>query len=169
KVEGLVRGNPGGGSSPLGRICAGNRGGLLKPSRVTVHLPLRQSPRELRARLDAELAKHVVKVVLDGACADEQPGCDLSVGLPLRREARDLRLLRGELVERVHGSFAGPLTGRQQLAFGAAGERLGAHARELLERSAQLASGVEAAAFATQPLHVQKVSPCELEPHTGSG
>src|SRR5437764_442081 len=113
KDEGLVRGNPGGGSSPLGRICAGNRGGLLKPSRVTVHLPLRQSPRELRARLDAELAKHLVKVVLDGACADEQPGCDLSVGLPLRREARDLRLLRGELVERVHGSFAGPLTGRQ--------------------------------------------------------
>ena len=40
---------------------------------------------------------------------------------------------------------------------------------ERLERGAQLLSGVEAAAFAAQPLPVQKVRPGELESHTGTG
>src|SRR5438105_13905996 len=119
---------------------------------------LRQSAGELRARLDVELAEYLVEVVLDGACADEQSRCDLSVRLPLRGEARDLRLLRGELVERVHGPFAGTLTCRQQLAFGAAGERLGADAGELLKGGAQLLSSVEAAPLATQPPPVENVS-----------
>ena len=48
---------------------------------------------------------------------------------PSRGKAGDLRLLRRELVERVHGPFAGALARGQQLAFGAARERLGADAR----------------------------------------
>ena len=96
-----------------------NRGALLKPCRSLSTRP-RQPAGELRARLDAELAEHLVEVVLDSARADEQSSCDLSVRLPLGGKARDLRLLRGELVERVHGPFAGALACRQQLAFGAA-------------------------------------------------
>ena len=35
--------------------------------------------------------------------------------MSLRREARDLQLLRGELVDRLGGPFTGPLAGRLQL------------------------------------------------------
>ena len=62
--------------------------------------------------------------------------------MAFRREAHDLRLLRGELVECVHGSFAGTLACRQQLAFGAARVRLGAHPGERLKCGAQMLSGV---------------------------
>ncbi len=82
---------------------------------------------------------------------------------PCCDQARDLGLLGRELVARLHGAFAGMLAGCQQLAFGAARERIGAHARERLERDPQLRSGVEAATFASQPLAVQKVGPGELE------
>ena len=59
------------------------------------------------------------------------------------------------------------LARRQQLALGTTYECLGAHARELLERGAQLPSGVDAAAFAPQPLPVEKVSPGELQADSG--
>src|SRR5438128_11134689 len=130
---------------------------------------LRQSAGELRARLDAKLAERLVEVVLDSACADEQSGCDLSVRLPLRGEARDLRLLRSELVERVHGPLARTLACRQQLAFGAARERLGADRGELLESGAELLSSVGAATLAAQPLPIQQAGPGELESHAGTG
>jgi hypothetical protein len=108
-------------------------------------------------------------MVLDGAWADEQLTGDFSVRGSLRGKARDLLLLRRELIARVHGPFAGALAGRQQLAFGAARECLGAHACERLMRGAQMVSGVEAAPFASQPLPVKKVSPGELEPNPGTG
>src|SRR6202035_5725586 len=83
--------------------------------------------------------------------------------------ARNLSILGRELVQCVHGPFAGTLACRQQLAFGAARERLGAHAGERLKRGAQLLSGVEAATFAAQPLPVKQVSPGELESRSGTG
>ena len=55
------------------------------------------------------------------------------------------------------------------VVFGAVRERLGAHAGERLKRGAQMLSGVEAAAFAAEPLPVKKVSPRELESRTGTG
>ena len=47
------------------------------------------------------------QVVLDRARADEQLSGDLSVGVSLRGEARDLRLLRRELVERCRRCVCG--------------------------------------------------------------
>ena len=81
-----------------------------RPSR-----PLSQLVRELRARLHVELAERLAQVVLDRARADEELRGDLAVGVALRREARDLRLLRRELVERVDGPLAGMLACRLQL------------------------------------------------------
>jgi hypothetical protein len=59
-------------------------------------------------------------VVLDGALGDEQLSGDFSIGVSVRRKARNLGLLGRELVERVDGPLAGTLAGGQQLAFGAA-------------------------------------------------
>ena len=125
--------------------------------------------RELRPRLYAQLAERLTQVVLDGGRADEQLSGDFSIGVSLRHQARNLGLLGRELVECVHGPFAGTLACRQQLALGAVRERLGARAGERLKRGAQMLSGVEAAAFAAEPLPVKKVSPGELESRTGTG
>src|ERR1700761_3552228 len=118
------------GSITRDRILASGR--VMRHRRIPV-IPaagLRQSIFELCARLDVELAKRLAQVVLDGARADEQSSGDLSIGVSVRRKARNLGLLRGQLVERIHGSLAGTLACGQQLAFGAASERLGAHAGE---------------------------------------
>jgi hypothetical protein len=48
---------------------------------------LQQTVCELRARVHAELAKHLAQVVLDRARADEQLSGDLLVGVSLRDEA----------------------------------------------------------------------------------
>jgi hypothetical protein len=48
-------------------------------------------------------------VVLDGAWTDEQLSGDFSIGVSVRRKARDLLLLRSELVERIHSPLAGAL------------------------------------------------------------
>src|SRR4051794_35574665 len=75
---------------------------------------------------------------------------------------RDLGLLGGQLVAGLDGAFADMLAGRQELALGPSGERLGPHAREHLERGAQLFAGVEPAALAPQPLAVEQVGAGEL-------
>jgi uncharacterized protein (DUF2236 family) len=53
-------------------------------------------------------------VVLDGTLGDEELSRDLSVRHSVRGKARDPLLLRGELVERIHGPLAGALAGIQQ-------------------------------------------------------
>jgi hypothetical protein len=63
-------------------------------------------------------------VVLDRARADEQLSGDLSVRISLCHEARDLRLLRSQLAERVHRPVAGMLPCRRELESSAFGERL---------------------------------------------
>ena len=77
--------------------------------------------------------------------ADDQARPDLAVGKAIPREPRDLRLLRGEIVTGVHAAFPDAFAGRQQLSLGPPGEPLGAHAREHLQRAAQLPAGVDAA------------------------
>src|SRR5882724_996638 len=85
---------------------------------------LRQAAGELGARPHAELAERLAQVVLDRARADEELRGDLPVGASLRCKTRDLRLLRGQLVERLDGSPAGALAGRLELDPRALGERL---------------------------------------------
>jgi len=49
---------------------------------------------KLGARLHVELAEHLSEVVFDGARTDEELCGDVSIRVSVRREARDLSLLR---------------------------------------------------------------------------
>ena len=102
-----------------------------------------QHPSELVARGDVELVEHLAQVVGDGVLADEQPRADVRVREAVAGEPRDLDLLGGQLLAGLDPALADALAGGQQLTLGARGERLGAHAREQLERGAQLVAGVE--------------------------
>src|SRR3954447_5709283 len=124
---------------------------------------------ELAARRDVELREDLAQVVGDRVRADVQARADLWVREAVAREPCDLNLLSGAVFPGLDAAPAGALAGRRQLALGAPGERLGAHAREHLERGAQLPAGVEAAALTSQPFPVEEVSPGELEPDTGTG
>jgi hypothetical protein len=73
-----------------------------------------------------------------------------------RRKARDLGLLRGELVQRVGGPLAGTQPGRLQLDTRALGERLYSKVREQLVSGSQLVASVQASALAPQPLAVER-------------
>jgi hypothetical protein len=106
---------------------------------------------------DAELAEHLVQVVLHRAGADEQPGGDLPVGHALGGQPGDLRLLRGQRVHGPHGALAGVLAGGAQLGPGPLGERLHAHRVEHLPRGAELLPGVSPTPLPAQPLPVQQV------------
>src|SRR3954447_10486776 len=119
---------------------------------------------ELVARADVELAVDLVEVVLDRAGADEEPGADLGVGEAAAREARDLRLSRREPLPRFGGASAWGLAGGLQLARGAFGERLEAHRREHLVRSAQLLASVQAPFLAAQPFSVEQMGAGEVDP-----
>jgi hypothetical protein len=57
-----------------------------------------QDTPELVARFDAEFDEDLFQVVLDGACAQEQPGADLGIRQAIAGQPRDLRLLRGQLI-----------------------------------------------------------------------
>src|SRR4051812_31390252 len=74
-----------------------------------------------------------------------------------------MSLLRGEIVARVRAAFPDAFARRQQLSLGPPGEPLGAHAREHLERGAQLIAGVDAAPLPAQPLAVQEVCAGEID------
>jgi hypothetical protein len=60
--------------------------------------------------------------------------------------------------------FADPLAGGQELSLSPRGEGVGAHVGEHLKRGAELFSGVEAAALASQPFPVEQVRAGEVEP-----
>src|ERR1700749_2618510 len=78
---------------------------------------------------------------------------------------RDLDLLSCELTPGVDTALSDALASGVQLALGATDERLGAHAREHLQRDAQLVACVAAPALAPQPLAVEEVGARELEPN----
>jgi hypothetical protein len=80
----------------------------------------------------------------------------------LRGKARDLCLLRGELVERAHGPLPGPLAGRLQLDPGALGERLHPEVGEKLVGDSQFLACVKASALPSQPLAVEQMRPHEV-------
>src|ERR1051326_6341 len=118
---------------------------------------LAQGDRELSPGAHAELGEHLVQVVLDGSGADEELACYLRVRVLLGSQPDDLPLLGGEHVPALGRSFAYRLPGRQQLAAGALGERLGSDAAERLVGEAQVPAPVVAPVPATQPLAVKEV------------
>src|SRR5258706_11090716 len=93
-----------------------------------------QPTRKLYTRGHAELAERLAQVVFDGARADEQLSRDFAIRVPLRRQARDLRLLRRQLVERVDRPLPGMLAARLQLDARSFRERVHAEFREHLVR-----------------------------------
>src|SRR3954469_25682079 len=118
---------------------------------------------ELIARRDAQLAEDLAQVIGDGVLADDQARADLGVRQAVAGESRDLSLLPGELVTGLDAALADAFARGQQLALGAPHERLGTHAREHLERGAQLLAGVAPAALAAQPLAVEQVGAREID------
>src|SRR5450755_2515588 len=112
---------------------------------------------ELLAGADPELSEHLAQVPLHRARTEEQLGPDLRVRLPAGSQARDLHLLRGQLVERLDRALTHCLAGGQQLAAGALGERLHAHVREHRVSGSQLLAGVDATVLAPQPFAIQEV------------
>src|SRR5437868_9184013 len=84
------------------------------------------------AGADTELREHLVQVPLDRARAEEELRADLLICLRVRGEPRDLLLLCGELAACLVTPFTHLLAGREQLAAGALGERVGAEADEQL-------------------------------------
>ena len=113
---------------------------------------------EVSSRADPQLREHLAQVVLDGARADEQLAADLRVGVPLRGEPGDLRLLCGEHVARLDGAFARRLAGGEQLAAGSLGERFGPDPIEHLVGDSKLVARVETSVLASQPLAVHEAS-----------
>jgi hypothetical protein len=109
-------------------------------------LLLAQLVRELRARFDLQLPEHLVKVIFDGARADEQLSCDLPVGISVGCELRDVRTLRGQLVSPVSvldGSVRGALSRDLQPAAGTLGERNGPEFGEEQSRCSSHASDTQ--------------------------
>src|ERR1700733_2177899 len=104
----------------------------------------------------------------DGPGAEEQLGPDLPVGTAVGGEPGDVRLLRGELADRLGRWLAHRVAGGQQLTPGALSERLDAHRGEQAMGGPQLGAGVLAPVLAAQPLAVQQVRAGYGRAHEGT-
>src|SRR5262245_50799452 len=99
---------------------------------------------------------------LDRAGADEELGTDLRVRAAGDREARNVLLVRREVVAGVVATLADRRAGREQLVARAFGETMRADRAEHLMRDPQLLARVRSAAFAAQPLAVEQMAAGEL-------
>src|SRR5215470_6261987 len=91
----------------LAPSCDARRDGRLRAAEPEAH--------QLRARRDPELREHLAQVVLDRARAEEELSGHLLVRVALADEARDLQLLRRQLVDRARVALARGLPRRPQL------------------------------------------------------
>src|SRR3954451_24774478 len=112
--------------------------------------PRNRDLRQLLARGDAELLVDVPQVVLDGLRTQEDRRGRLAGGLAVGQEARDLALLRRQLIECRRVATARGCAGRRQLGAGLIGPRRRAEALERLERRVQLVARADALARAPQ-------------------
>src|SRR3954447_11866104 len=103
----------------------------------------------------------------DGPGAEEQLGSDLDIASTVDGEPGDVRLLRGELVDRLDRPLAHPVTGGQQLTPGPLGETLDAHRGEQAMGGPQLGAGVPAPVLAAQPFAVEEVGAGQCGAHAG--
>src|SRR5262249_14923481 len=121
------------------------------------------------ARADVELGEHLAQVPLDGAGADEELGTDLGVRQAVTCEARDLLLLRGQLVARLCAPHAHLLAGCCELAACALRECIHADRREHVVRRSQLPPREHATTLASEPLAVQKMRARDLRAEARPG
>ena len=118
------------------------------------------------ARGYVQLSEDLAQVVLHCAGADEQLGADLGVGQAVSGQPGDLPFLGRERVARVHDAPARGPAGRQQLAVGTPGERLGPGTAEHVVCGSKVLPSVDAAVLATQPLTVRQVCAGEMDDDT---
>ena len=121
----------------------------------------------MRARVDAELAEHLVQVVLDGSRADEQLSGDVSVVVSRRHEAGDLGLLRREVAERVRCPFAGMFPGRLEFHPSALGESLHSELGKELVRGPEFGARLDPSTFASEPFAVEQMRAREVDTQSG--
>jgi len=93
---------------------------------------------------------------------DEELGADLGVRETVRGELRDMCLLRSEFGVRVRRALADLLSGREELAASAFGERLHSHRGEQFVCGSKLVTGIGASVVAAEPFAVQQMCPCEV-------
>src|SRR3984957_19384872 len=105
----------------------------------------------------------------DRSWTDEELSPDFWVRSPFAGEPGDLRLLSGELVTGGGGAFAHRFAGGHQLATSALGKSFGADVLQHFVGGAKLRAGVDASALAAQPLPVEQMGPCQLDPHPRPG
>src|SRR5260370_25210119 len=104
----------------------------------------------------------------DGPGAEEYLGPDLHVGAAVAGEPGDVRLLGGELADRLDRPLAHRVAGGQQLTPGPFGERLDAHRGEQAVGGPQLGAGVPAPVLAAHPFAVPAVGAAPGRPHAGT-
>src|SRR5262245_4714247 len=96
--------------------------------------------------------------------AEEQTPTDLRVGEAIASEQRDVPLLRGQIVVRLHHAGRHRVPGRDECVAGAGGERLPADPAEQVGGGAESLAGIEAAILTPQPCAIHQMRPRELGP-----
>jgi hypothetical protein len=105
----------------------------------------------------------VVAVTWWPRATDEQLSRDLSIGVALRRETRDLPLLWRELAQGIDTSSVSVLARRLQLDPRALRETLHPEVREEPVGDSQFLPCVHSSAFASQPLAVDQVGSGQID------
>src|SRR5919201_4075468 len=149
--EGMCRGR---GSRGRGGLASAKTPAWWPVARLAGVQAAGRNAAQLVAGGDVELGEHLVQVVLDRSRADEELGADVGIGKAVAGEPGDLCLLRGECIARVLRALACGFAGGLELATGALGEALCAHAAEQLMGGSELLARVDAPVLATQPFAV---------------
>src|SRR5204863_2767227 len=105
----------------------------------------------------------VSQVVLDRLRTEEDGRCSLARRLALRKQQRDLKLLRRQLVERRHVAAACGFAGRGELGRGRVGPRRRTQARKRLVCRAQMLTRFDAPTDAAEARAVCKLRSGWLE------
>src|SRR5215218_8150591 len=101
--------------------------------------------RELRARVDRELAVDARQVDFDRPLGDEERLRDLAVRGPFGCHLGHTPLARRQRLDAAQGDAAGTRTGGEKLALGPCGQGRGAADRRQLDRVPKLLAGIGAA------------------------
>src|SRR4051794_4794800 len=105
---------------------------------------------------------------LNGPRAEKQPRTDLPIRKPIARQARDLALLRRQVVAALDRPLAYLAARSQQLVTCALGKRLHPDRHEHFVGGAELLARIDPAILAAQPLPVEQMSPGELGAQPGA-
>src|ERR1700737_5356677 len=147
-------------SGGLSSRCPGALSGVFRgppstspprPGSFIAQILVDENAGKLRPRRHAQLAENFDQVVLDRAGADEELRGNLLVAGAIPYEARNLPLLRGELILRFKCPLAGSFTGRQELDARTVGKGPDAPRRGHLMCRPALFAGVPSPTLPPQP------------------